>query len=131
MAPRRAGFFPFFVIDGRVLPRQLVDVFDRGEQARVPLLAGFNSGEIRSLRVLAPPVPADAATYETEIRERYADLADAFLKLYPASDCRRASGRPRATALYGWTAERLVTKQTAAGVPSFLYLLRSRLSGGG
>ena len=25
-------------------------------------------------------------------------------------------------ALYGWTAERLVAKQTAAGVPSFLYL---------
>ena len=64
------GFFPFFVIDGRVLPRQVVDVFDRGEQAKVPMLAGFNSGEIRSLRVLAPPVPADAATYEKEIRAR-------------------------------------------------------------
>ena len=38
------GFFPFFVIDGRVLTRQIVDVFDRGEQAKVPVLAGFNSG---------------------------------------------------------------------------------------
>ena len=36
------GFFPFFVIDGHVLTRQIVDVFDRGEQARVPILAGFN-----------------------------------------------------------------------------------------
>ena len=28
------GFFPFFVIDRRILPRQVVDVFDRGEQVR-------------------------------------------------------------------------------------------------
>ena len=54
-----AGFAPFGAIDGHALPGQLVDTFDRGEQAHVPLLAGFNSGEIRSLRVLAPPPPAE------------------------------------------------------------------------
>ena len=117
-----AGFFPFFVIDGRILPRQVVDVFDRGEQAKVPLLAGFNSGEIRSLRALAPPVPADAATYEKEIRDRYKDLADAFLKLYPASNLQESIWATTRDSLYGWTAERLVTRQTALGVPSFLYL---------
>jgi len=117
-----AGFFPFFVIDGRILPRQVVDVFDRGEQAKVPLLAGFNSGEIRSLRALAPPVPADAATYEKEIRDRYKDLADAFLRLYPASNLQESIWATTRDSLYGWTAERLVTRQTALGVPSFLYL---------
>jgi para-nitrobenzyl esterase len=116
------GFFPFFVIDGRVLPRQIVEVFDRGEQARVPLLAGFNSGEIRSLRVLAPPLPADAATYEKEIRDRYKDLADAFLKLYPSSDLQESIWATTRDSLYGWTAERLAMKQTAAGAPSWLYL---------
>jgi para-nitrobenzyl esterase len=116
------SFFPFFVIDGRVLPRQVVDVFDRGEQAKVPVLAGFNQGEIRSLRVLAPPVPADAATYEKEIRERYKDLADAFFKLYPSSNLQESIWATTRDSLYGWTAERLVTKQTALGVPSFLYL---------
>src|SRR5690606_33706591 len=59
-AAAEAKYFPFLTIDGRVLPRQLVDVFDRGEQAKVPLLAGFNSGEIRSLRFLAPPPPESA-----------------------------------------------------------------------
>ena len=117
-----AGFFPFFVIDGRVLPRQVVEAFDGGEQARVPLLAGFNSGEIRSLRALAPPVPADVATYEKEIRERYADQADAFLKLYPSSDMQESIWATTRDALYGWTAERLVRKQTALGIPSYLYL---------
>jgi para-nitrobenzyl esterase len=115
------GFFPFFVVDGRVLPRQVVEVFDRGEQAKVPLLAGFNSGEIRSLRVLAPPVPADAATYEKEIRARYADQAEAFLKLYPPHNLQESIWATTRDALYGWTAERLARKQTALGVPAYLY----------
>jgi len=116
------GFFPFFVIDGRVLPRQVVDVFDRGEQSKVPLLAGFNSGEIRSLRVLAPPVPADAASYEKEIRARYADQADAFLQLYPSSNMQESIWAATRDSLYGWTAERLMVKQSALGVPTYLYL---------
>jgi para-nitrobenzyl esterase len=57
----RAGFAPWGAIDGHILTHQLVEVFDRGEQAPVPLLAGFNSGEIRSLRVLAPRPPASPA----------------------------------------------------------------------
>jgi len=116
------GFFPFFVIDGRILPRQVVEVFDRGEQSKVPMLAGFNSGEIRSLRALAPPVPADAATYEKEIRARYAEQADAFLKLYPASNLQESIWATTRDSLYGWTAERLMVKQSALGVPSYLYL---------
>lgn len=120
-AAARAGYLPFGTIDGRILPHQLVDVFDRGEQARVPLLAGFNSGEIRSLRFLAPPPPADASAYTTLIRDRYADLADAFLRLYPATDLAESVMMAPRDALYGWTAERLVNKQTALGVPAFLY----------
>jgi para-nitrobenzyl esterase len=117
-----AGFSPFGAIDGHVLPRQLADAFDRGEQAPVPVLAGFNSGEIRSLTFLTPPPPADAADYERIIRERYGDLADAFLRLYPSSDIRESMFATTRDALYGWTAERLVAKQTAIGAPSFLYL---------
>ena len=97
------GFFPFFVIDGRVLTRQIVEVFDRGEQAKVPVLAGFNSGEIRSLRGLLPPAAADAAAYEKEIRARYADLADAFLALYPSSHLEESMLATTRDALYGWT----------------------------
>jgi len=116
-----AGFQTFGAVDGKLLPRQLVDTFDKGEQARVPILAGFNSGEIRSLRILAPPPPADAATYEKEIRARYGDLADDFLKLYPASDLAESVLLAPRDALYGWTAERLVIKQAAVGQPGFLY----------
>jgi para-nitrobenzyl esterase len=116
------GYGPWGAVDGHVLPDQLVTVFDQGKQARVPLLAGFNSGEIRSLTPLAPPVPASAAAYESTIRDRYADLADAFLKLYPSDNLKESIFATTRDALYGWTAERLVRTQVALGVPSYLYL---------
>lgn len=118
----KAGFQTFGAVDGKVLPGQLVDVFDRGEQARAPILAGFNSGEIRSLRALAPPPPADAATYEAEIRARYGDLAEDYLRLYPSTDLAESVLLAPRDALYGWTAERLVAKQAAIGAPGYLYL---------
>jgi len=118
----KAGFAPFGAVDGKVLPRQLVEVFDRGEQAPVPVLAGFNQGEIRSLRRLAPPTPKSAADYEREIRARYGDLADDFLKLYPSSDLGESVIATTRDALYGWTVERLARKQTELGRPAFLYL---------
>jgi para-nitrobenzyl esterase len=120
-AAAAAGFGPFGAVDGHVLPHQLVDVFDRGEQAPVPIIAGFNSGEIRSLRILALPPPPSAAAYETIIRARYLDLADRFLRLYPSTDLQESVLETTRDALYGWTAERLVRKQAAIGVPSFLY----------
>ncbi|MDQ8029708.1 MAG: carboxylesterase family protein [Brevundimonas sp.] len=115
-------FATFGVIDGKVLPRQIVETFDRGEQAPVPVLAGFNSGEIRSLRMLAPPTPGSAADYERTIRERYGDMADAFLTLYPSADMGESILATSRDALYGWTSERMARSQTAAGHPSFLYL---------
>jgi para-nitrobenzyl esterase len=117
-----AGYAPWGTVDGHIFPRQLVDVFDRGEQAPVPLLAGFNSGEIRSLMVLAPHPPATAAEYESYIREHYSDKADDFLRIYPSSNLQESVIATTRDALYGWTAERLAIKQTAIGQPSFLYL---------
>jgi para-nitrobenzyl esterase len=120
-AAPKAGYAPWGTVDGHVLPRQLVDVFDHGEQAPVPLLTGFNSGEIRSLLVLAPRPPANATEYERIIRDRYADLADQFLRLYPSTDMKESILATTRDALYGWTSERLVRKQAARGLPAFLY----------
>jgi len=116
------GYFPLGTVDGRVLPRQLVDVFDRDEQAPVPIIAGFNSGEIRSLRFLAPPAPKNGKAYQLAIRDRYGDLADEFLRLYPSAKLEESILATTRDALYGWTAERLVRNQTARGQASYLYL---------
>ena len=117
-----AGFPPFGAVDGKYLTGQLVDIFDQGRQAPVPILAGFNEGEIRSLKILAPPTPDGAATYEAKIRAAYAELSDDFLKLYPAVRYKESILATTRDALYGWTAERLVRSQSTAGVPSYLYL---------
>jgi len=120
-AALRAGFAPGGTIDGHVLPDQLVDVFERGEQAKVPLIAGFNSGEVRSLRFLVPPLPETAEIYEAEIRSRYADLAGPFLSRYPSGDIEESALACVRDALYGWTTLKLAATQKAAGAPCFLY----------
>jgi para-nitrobenzyl esterase len=122
VAAQQAGYAPFGTIDGAWLPEQLVTVFDRGEQAQVPVLIGFNDGEIRSLRFLIPPSPpTGAAAYEAAIRERYGDLADTFLRLYPSDDIPESLMDTQRDGLYGWTAERLARRQTRLGEGAYLY----------
>lgn len=121
-AAARAGYAPLGTVDGRVLPRQLLDVFERGEQAPVPVLAGFNSGEVRSLRFLLPPPPADAGAYEAAVRRGYGDLAEDFLRLYPAADGEESRLAALRDALYGWTADRLGRACAALGQDAWLYL---------
>jgi para-nitrobenzyl esterase len=121
-AAAATGYVPYGTIDGKILPRQLVDTFDRGEQAPVPLIAGFNSGEIRSLRFLAPPLPPSREAYAAGIRAQYGDLANDYLRLYPAEgDLEQRGLDSTRDAVFGWTSERLVRKQAAIGQPSFLY----------
>jgi para-nitrobenzyl esterase len=120
-AAAAAGFAPNPTIDGRILPRQFVDTFERGEQAPVPLIAGFNAGEIRSLRFLLPPLPASTEAYISEVRARYGDLADAYLRLYPPGDLPQTLLASTRDVVFGWAAERMVRKQAAIGQPSFLY----------
>lgn len=77
-------YMPQGTIDGWVHKDQLVDVFERGEQAPVPLLVGFNSGEVRAFGPFGPPVPADADAYRAAVEARYCGQAGNYLKLYPA-----------------------------------------------
>lgn len=117
----KLGYAPFPTIDGWVFKKQVVDTFDAGEQAHVPMIAGFNSGEIRTLRFLAPPVPTSAEAYEATIRANYGALADRFLKLYPSSDLDGSVFAATRDGIYGWTAQRMAAKQAQTGAPSYLY----------
>ncbi|WP_290931834.1 carboxylesterase family protein [Hyphomonas sp.] len=119
---RKAGYFPFPVIDGVYETGQMVEVFDKGEQAPVPILAGFNEGEIRSLRFLLPPVPKNAEAYEAAIRNGYGELSDRYLELYQSDNLDASMLVATRDAMYGWTAERLTASQTVYGHPSFFYL---------
>jgi para-nitrobenzyl esterase len=109
-------------VDGWVLKRQTVETFDRGEQAHVPTLAGFNGDEIRAL--FKPPTVPDAKTYVAAIRERYGDLADDYLRLYPPGDLDGSVQRAMRDTTFGWGMVRLAANQTAVGAPAYLYVFQ-------
>ena len=118
-AARAANYPVWSTVDGWVLKRQTADTFDRGEQARVPTLAGFNGDEIRALfRVAVSP---DTKTYVAAIRERYRDLAAPFLKLYPDDDLDGSAQNAMRDGTFGWGMQRLAEKQSAIGAPAYLY----------
>lgn len=118
------GWQPEPVIDGVVLRRQLAETFARGEQAKVPVLAGFNEGEIRSLLFLMPKAPATRAEYEADVRRRFGTQAAAYLEAYPGTDPKADVMASIRDGLYGFAAQYLVQQQEAAGQPAYLYFFR-------
>jgi para-nitrobenzyl esterase len=113
LATTRYGFAPWGAVDGELLPDQLISVFSRGEQAQVPILTGFNQGEIRSLRALAPPAPDLPADYEQMITSRYGQDAEKFLQLYPSSNVEESILATTRDAIYGWSSRKLAEVQSA------------------
>ncbi|HEY6927278.1 MAG TPA: carboxylesterase family protein [Steroidobacteraceae bacterium] len=120
----KTGWQPEPVIDGVVLKRQFVETFTHGEQAKVPVLAGFNEGEIRSLLFLMPKAPDSQAAYEADVRRRFGAKAAEFLAVYPAADPRASVMASMRDGLYGFAAQYLVRQQAAAGQPAYLYFFR-------
>lgn len=120
-AALQAGYLPAGTIDGWVLPRQVIESLDRGEEAHVPVLMGLNAGEIQTLPAFLPPLPSSSAVYTQEIRTRYGALAPEFLRLYPASDVRSSMMAAVRDAIFAWGAERIVRGEASVGEPSYLY----------
>jgi para-nitrobenzyl esterase len=121
LAAVKAGFRSTGTIDGWALPRQLIDTFDRKEESLVPVLSGFNAGEIQTLKQFLPPLPTSSDVYEAEIDKRYGDLAPEFLRLYPKDDIKASMMAAVRDAIFGWGAMRLVRGEAAAGMPAYLY----------
>jgi para-nitrobenzyl esterase len=71
-------------VDNYLLPKLPIEIFASGEQARVPLLVGWNSEEMNYRSVLGQDEPT-VENYGKAVRRLYGDRADAVLKLYAAS----------------------------------------------
>ena len=70
-------------IDGHFLPGEVYDLYAAGEQAHVPLLAGWNLDEVRAGVVLGEE-KVTARGFADQTRERFGPAADALLEAYPA-----------------------------------------------
>src|SRR5580692_521485 len=81
-AVKRAHFAT--VIDGYFLPESPEDIFSKGEQMKVPLLAGWNSAESNYGAVLGHDAPT-VDNYEAAVRKMYGDKADEVLLQYKAT----------------------------------------------
>ena len=68
-------------LDGYFLPRTLAEIYEAGQQAKIPLLAGSNSEEMGARAVLGQAEPTPEGFAEA-VRKLYGDGADQVLKVY-------------------------------------------------
>ena len=81
----RWAYFRFTAdIDGYFLPKTAATIFEAGEQAKIPLLAGSNSAEQPASAVLGNADPTPEALVNA-IRKLYGDRAGPVLKAYAAT----------------------------------------------
>ncbi len=125
VSAKAAGMRFSTAMDGHFLSKPLVDIFEAGEQAKVPLLAGSNSEEQPARAVLgnAEPTPENfASALKRLYGERAAELSKAFAPttreevLEAATDL--ASARFVGESTWKWTELQMKT----GGKPVYRYL---------
>jgi para-nitrobenzyl esterase len=71
-------------VDRHFLPETVAAIYAAGRQARIPLLAGWNSSEMGMAIAMNPQKPT-AASFPAQLQKQFADRAEAALKMYPAA----------------------------------------------
>ncbi len=110
-------------VDGWLLPEDVYSVFAQGKQIDVPLIAGSNADEGKSL---APwPSSGTPASFIEQARARFGDKAGEFLKLYPAASSDEAKASHYASFRdfsFGWQMRTWARLQSKTGkAKAFLY----------
>jgi len=112
-------------LDGYFLPKPLAAIFEAGEQAKIPLLAGSNTQEQTGRMILGEGDPTPE-TLANAIRKLYGDKADGVVKAYAATTTDEvyeaanhlASARFISHSTWKWTELQMKT----GGKPVYRYL---------
>ena len=106
------------IVDGRAIPEDESITFANGRQNAVDVLIGSNKDE-GSFNTRLPT----AAQWTEQIHDRWKDLADALLKLYPhATDAEAgASSQAIFSDEMAWHMRRYAQAQAAIGKKAYLY----------
>jgi len=84
MASKQGAYAPKAVVDGYFLTKLPSEIFATGEQANVPLLAGWTSAEMPYQAFMQGQFPTPA-NYAKLVNEKFTNRADEVLKLYPGN----------------------------------------------
>ncbi|MEO6817679.1 MAG: carboxylesterase family protein [Edaphobacter sp.] len=71
-------------VDGYFLPESVPAIYAAGQQAHVPLLAGWNADEVRAAVLFAKPT-VTAESFTAQADKEFGDRAKDFLAVYPAT----------------------------------------------
>ena len=69
------------VLDGYFMTESADDVFERGEQAQVPMLAGWNSLEAHPMQALQGQAPT-LKNYKNAMKAQFGDMTDEIFEAY-------------------------------------------------
>jgi para-nitrobenzyl esterase len=69
------------VLDGYFMTESADDVFEKGEQAQVPLLAGWNSLEAHPMQALQGQAPT-LKNYKNALKAQFGDMTDEIFQAY-------------------------------------------------
>lgn len=84
-ATANTGFGRFPVcVDGYFFPKSPLEIFEKGEQAHVPLLVGWNSQEMVYQMILGQDKPT-VENYKKAVQKLYGDKSSEALSVYAAS----------------------------------------------
>ncbi len=72
-------------IDGYFMPTNVSEIYGVGEQADIPLLAGWTASELGMVIALSPEQPT-AETNAAEIQTQFGPNAERIMAVYPAAD---------------------------------------------
>ena len=118
-------------VDGWVLPQDIYTIFSQGKQNDVPLIVGFNSDEGTTLAPQGANIKAEM--FVGVVRQRYGDLADQFLKVYPGGSDEEAVASFFAAyrdSVFGWEMRTWARMQKKTGHhPAYLYYFTRRPPG--
>lgn len=117
----RGGFAFAPIVDGYFLPATVAAIFARGQQARVPLLAGWNADEGKPFVLFNRPTPAGFAALA---QKRFGPNAPEFLRLFPNNGEAETFASAEALASDDFTVYptwRWIQAQGRGGVPVYEY----------
>ena len=102
------------VVDGYLLPKNVRSIYADGKQNDVALLIGSNANE--GTAFASPNVRAES--FKAQAKSRYGDLADAYLKIYPAStdaEAKVSSADAMRDQTFGWEMRTWARMQSKTG----------------